>query len=190
MNRILWLVSFTVGAPCTLIAAVLLFFTFSPPPPTPAPVPRVLSATAPLFPSISSTVVSSDARSTVLFRYLTRYKSPLIPLADYLVTISDKYLLDYRLLVAIAQQESNLCKKIIPSSHNCWGYGIYGDKVTKFNSYEEAIDTVAKGLKKNYIDKGLISPEEIMTKYTPPSLEKGGSWAKGINQFLDEIELL
>ncbi|KKT97419.1 MAG: hypothetical protein UX80_C0009G0027 [Candidatus Amesbacteria bacterium GW2011_GWA2_47_11b] len=190
MNRILWLVSFAVGAPCTLVAAILLFFTFSPSPSAPLPAPRVLSATAPAFPSINSTVIAADARTIVLHRYLTRYKSPLIPLAGYIVATSDEYLLDYRLLVAIAQQESNLCKKIIPNSHNCWGYGIYGDKVTKFSSYEEGIKIVAKGLKKNYIDKGLTSPEEIMTKYTPPALEKGGSWAKGINQFLDDIELL
>ncbi len=191
MNRILWLVSFAIGVPCTLAAAILLFFTFSPiPTAAPQPAPRVLSASIPAFPSISSAVFSADARPTILSKYLSRYKSPLYPLANYLVATADKYLLDYRLLVAIAQQESNLCKKIIPSSHNCWGYGIYGDKVTKFDSYEQGIETVARGLKKNYIDKGLTSPEEIMTKYTPQSLEKGGSWAKGINQFLDDIELL
>jgi len=191
MNRVLWLVSFAVGVPSTLTAAILLFFTFSPAPTAaPPPAPRILSASTPAFPSISSAVFAADARPAVLHKYLNRYKSPLVPLANYLVTIADRYSLDYRLLVAIAQQESNLCKKIIPSSYNCWGYGIYGDKVTKFGSYEEAIDAVARGLKKNYIDAGLTSPEEIMVKYTPSSPEKGGSWAKGINQFLNEIELL
>src|SRR3989344_3809005 len=108
MNRILWLVSFAVGAPCTLVAAILLFFTLSPLPPAPQPTPRVLSASAPASPSISSAVFSADARTIILHRYLTRYKSPLVPLAGHLVSTSDKYLLDYRLLVAIAQQESNL----------------------------------------------------------------------------------
>lgn len=192
MNRVLWPLSFAIGVPCTLLAAILLFLTFSSHSTSLSVDKQVLSAVyEPFTPSGSSiglTVFAADARSAVLTKYLSRYKSPLLPLADRLVAIADQYSLDYRLLVAIAQQESNLCKRIIPSSHNCWGYGIYGDKVTKFDSYEQAMETVARGLKKNYIDKGLTSPEEIMTKYTPPSLEIGGAWAKGINQFLDEIE--
>ena len=70
-------------------------------------------------------------------------------------------------------------------SHNCWGYGIYGDLVTKFNSYPDGMETVAKGLKKNYIDRGLDTPEEIMAKYTPPSQ---GSWAAGVNRVMDALE--
>ena len=192
MNRLLWPLSFAIGVPCALLATILLFLSFSS---YSASLPadrRVLSAVyepySPSGSSIGISVFASDARPAILSKYLSRYQSPLVPLANYLVAIADQYSLDYRLLVAIAQQESNLCKKIIPSSHNCWGYGIYGNKVTKFDSYEQAMETVARGLKKNYIDKGLTSPEEIMTKYTPPSLEIGGAWAKGINQFLDEIE--
>jgi len=82
-------------------------------------------------------------------------------------------------------QESNLCKHIYPGSYNCWGWGIYGNKVTRFSSYEEAIETISRGLKKNYIDKGYTTPEEIMRKYTPPS---DGSWAFGVNTFLKVIE--
>lgn len=193
MNRILWPLCFSVGVPCTLAAAILLFSTLSTSTtPHVSTSSQVLSAIyepfTPPTSSISQAIIATDARQAVLHKYLSRYKSPLTPLAHYLVSVSDQYSLDYRLLVAIAQQESNLCKKIIPSSHNCWGYGIYGDKVTKFDSYEQGIETVARGLKKNYIDKGLTSPEKIMAKYTPPSLDIGGAWAKGINQFLDEIE--
>ena len=90
--------------------------------------------------------------------------------------------------MAIAQQESNLCKVIQIDSHNCWGFGIYGDKVTRFSSYPEALDTVAGTLKKKYIDQGLDTPEEIMVRYTPPSVEIGGTWAIGINQFLKELQ--
>ena len=45
--------------------------------------------------------------------------------------------------------------------------------------------TAAKILKKNYIDKGLVTPELIMTKYTPSS--PNGAWAKAVNQFMNEI---
>jgi hypothetical protein len=131
---------------------------------------------------------TSDARVYIVKNYLKKYSSPLEPYSQNLVNISDKYSLDYRLLVAIAQQESNLCKKIPELSHNCWGYGIYGDKVTRFDSYPQAMDTVAGTLKRKYIDYGLDTPEKIMAKYTPPSIEKGGPWAKGVNQFMSDLE--
>lgn len=193
MNRLLWFASFLIGVPSTLAASILLFLTVSPPV---KPIPSVLSYTTSRIlqpnsasaPSLSTFVSLADARPQILKNYLARYNSPLEPLSNYLVTTSDKYSLDFRLLVAIAQQESNLCKRVPSGSHNCWGFGIYGDKVTRFDSYEQAIDTVAKTLKKNYVDQGLDSPEEIMAKYTPPSVELGGPWARGVNQFLSEME--
>lgn len=129
-------------------------------------------------------IVAGDARPILLQKYLEYYHSPLAPYARYIFDVSQKLGLDYRLLVAIAQQESNLCKKAPPNSYNCWGWGIYGHKVTRFHSYPEAIQTVARGLKRDYLDKGLTSPEEIMARYTPPSK---GSWAFGVRQFMEEL---
>lgn len=143
--------------------------------------PRTLS-------EIKSAVQTADARPIIIENYLKKHQSPLVPFAQYLVNISDKYGLDYRLLVAIAQQESNLCKKIPLDSYNCWGWGIHSRGTLMFSSYEDAIEKVATGLKAKYIDKGLTTPEEIMAKYCPLSLEKGGSWAKGINQFLEDLQ--
>lgn len=138
--------------------------------------------------SLNYSITSGDARPIIIRNYLHYYRSPLEPYSAKIVEISDQYKLDFRLLVAIARQESGLCKVIPENSYNCWGYGIYGDKVTRFANYEEGLETVARGLKKNYLDKGLVTAEQIMAKYTPPSLEKGGAWAKGVNQFLAELE--
>ena len=192
MNRLLWLVSFLVGVPSTLVASVLLFLTLSSPVVAPiSPIaykPLVLGANSLSTPSLSTFISLGDARAQILENYLTRYNSPLKQFSRYLVATADKYSLDFRLLVAIAQQESNLCKRIPPDSYNCWGFGIYGDKVTRFDSYEQAIEIVSKTLKEKYVDKGLNTPEEIMAKYTPPSVEIGGPWARGVNQFLAEME--
>lgn len=133
-------------------------------------------------------VSTADARPLIIRNYLRRYRSLLEPYSRLLVETADKYSLDYRLLVAIAHQESSLCHKIPPGSHNCWGFGIYADKVVRFDSYPEAIDTVARTLKKEYIDKGLDTPEKIMAKYTPPSVEIGGPWAKGVSSFLVNLQ--
>jgi len=128
---------------------------------------------------------TSDRRVAVLKAFFRKYDSPLYEHADFIVTMSDEYSLDYRLIPAISMQESTACKFIPTNSHNCWGWGIYGNKVTRFDSYPDAIETIAKGLKKNYIDKGLTTPEQIMAKYTPSSK---GSWAHGVTSVLGVLE--
>ena len=128
---------------------------------------------------------TEDAVPEIIKAYLTKYNSPLLPHADYLVNAARSYRIDPRLLVAIAQQESNLCKKIPDDSFNCWGWGIHSRGTLKFTSYEEAIDAVVKGLAKNYFGEGLTTPEAIMGIYTPLS---DGSWARGVQQFIDQMK--
>lgn len=135
--------------------------------------------------TVSFDVSTADARPVIIRQYLERYNSPLTPYANYIVMISEKYNLDYRLLVAIAQQESNLGKKIPYNTYNAWGWGIHERGTLGFSSWEEGIETVARGLRENYLDKGYTTPEKIMTKYTPLS---SGSWAFGVNQFMKEME--
>ncbi len=135
-------------------------------------------------PSISAYATAGDARAALIKQYLVMYNSPLIPYSDYIVKAADKNGIDFRLITAIAQQESNLCKIIPPDSHNCWGWGITSVSSLSFDSYEQGIDTVSKGLKENYIDEGYVSIADIMSKYTPMS---NGSWAHGVNTFLDDI---
>ena len=130
-------------------------------------------------------VEEADARPVIVERYLRRYKSPLVPYAKKIVELSDQYGFDYYWMVAIAQQESNLCKKIPEDSHNCWGYGIHSQGTLKFENYDLALESYAQYLKKQYFDKGLNTTELIMQKYCPHS---DGSWAKGVNQFIVDME--
>lgn len=145
---------------------------------------KVFASLPSSFPTVSGVVSASDARAELIKQYLASYNSPLEPHAEYLVETSDAYGLDYRLLTAIAQQESNLCKKIPPLSYNCWGWGIHSEGSLGFSSFEEGIDIVSQGIKENYIDKGYTTIEEIMSKYTPLS---SGSWAFGVNKFMGDI---
>ena len=128
----------------------------------------------------------SDARAVNLKTFFRKHNSPLYDYADLIVEESDKMGFDYRLLPAIAMQESTLCRSIPVDSHNCWGWGIYGDKVIMFSSYEEAVKTVANGIKKEYLDMGLTTASKIMQKYTPSS--PNGSWAYAVNKFLRDLE--
>ncbi len=130
-------------------------------------------------------VTLADGRVANLKSFFRKYNSPLYDYASKIVEVSDKYQFDYRLLPAIAMQESNLCRAIPEGSHNCWGWGIYGTTVLAFDSYDDAIEKVGVGLKKNYIDQGLLTASAIMQKYTPSS---NGSWQHGVNTFLRVLE--
>jgi len=127
----------------------------------------------------------TDARVLALEQFLSQYDSPLYPYAQKMVDVSSKHGFHYGLLPAIAMVESGLCKKIPTNSHNCWGWGIYGKTVTRFASYDEAIETVAAGIKREYIDKGFDTPEKIMLKYNPSN---HNNWLGGVNFFLDKLE--
>ncbi len=137
---------------------------------------------------ISDSVNFADARTLIIENFFKGYKSILADYSQVFVEVADKYQLPYSLLPAISMQESIGGKRVIPNSHNPFGYGIYGDKVTKFDSWEQGIEIVGKSLRNNYLDEGLKTPEEIMVKYTPPSLALGGTWAKGVNHFMSELE--
>lgn len=134
---------------------------------------------------IRSEITKSDARPVIIEKYLAKYKSPLLPYARQIFEISETYGFEYYWIVAIAQQESNLCKKIPQDSHNCWGYGIHKNGTLKFENYDLALKSYAEYLKREYFDKGLNTPELIMKKYCPHS---DGSWARGVQQFINEME--
>jgi hypothetical protein len=138
------------------------------------------------LPSVSDQIGVEDARAEIIRQYLDYYNSPITPFADFIVKTADKYKLDYRLITAIAQQESNLCKVIPPGSYNCWGWGIHSQGSLGFDSFEEGIETVSRGLKTQYLDKGLGTVAEIMSKYNPISPE--GAWARGVSSFMDQME--
>lgn len=128
---------------------------------------------------------TNDPRPYIVERFLAR--TPLEPHAEYIVEVSDKYGIDYRLIPAIAMKESGGGTAIDLASHNAWGFE---NGSTYFPSWEYAIDRVGSTLKNGYISKGLTTPEQIMAKYAPPQLETGGKWAKDINHFYSQMETL
>jgi hypothetical protein len=129
-----------------------------------------------------------DARPHIVANFLERHNSPMQPYdhyGQYLVDIADKYELDFRLMPAIAMQESNLCKKIPEGSYNCLGFGIHERGTLEFESYEANFDRAAREIKKNYVNQGRVTPEMIMKKYTPGS---NGSWAESVKQWMAEMK--
>jgi len=139
--------------------------------------------------AITPTIVQDtvfEQRVRKLEAFLSKYKSPLYPYSRHIVNKAQEYEIDYRLIPAIAMNESTLCQNIHNGSYNCWGWGIYGDRITEFDSYEDAINVIAKGIRKNYYDKGMSTPAAIMKVYTPSSPD--GIWAKKIEWAYRQIE--
>ena len=127
---------------------------------------------------------SEDGRVKALETFFAKYNSPLMAHGKFIVEEADTHNIDYRLIPAIAMQESTLCKKIIKDSHNCWGFGIYGGKVTRFASFDEAISKVTSTLSKKYVQKGYVSPSEIVQKYTPGDT---GRWPQVVSLMMQNI---
>lgn len=130
-------------------------------------------------------VVTGDAAAELVEAFLIKYASPMAGLGEKIVAAARKYQIPFGLLPAIGQCEGNLGKSIPTESFNTWGYGIYGGQIVRFSNWQEAIDTVSKGIRTNYFDYGLTTPEKMMTKYAPPS---NGSWAYCVNKFLRELQ--
>ncbi len=112
---------------------------------------------------------------------LERYNSPLKNEEANFILTCKKYDLDCYLLPSIAGLESTFGRFIWPESYNPFGWG--GGYIM-FKSWEEAIDTVGAGLRKNYINKwGLNTVEEIGPVYS-----ESPTWAKRVNWFINEFK--
>jgi len=127
----------------------------------------------------------SDMRPFYVENFLKNTR--LAPYSHYIVEVSDKYELDYRLIPAIAMKESGGGNAIPETTHNAWGWE---NGRTVFPSWEVAIDTVGRTLKTKYVDRGLTTPEEMMPVYAPPQMLTGGKWARDINHFFEKLTTL
>ena len=132
----------------------------------------------------------SDWRVKRLEEFLTKNNSPLAPMASVFVVAADIYQFDWRLLPAIAGKESSYGKKIpwdkvnSRPSLNPFGWGIYGDQIVSFSSWEDGILKVAAGLRREYFNKELLTTKLVMKKFTPGS---NGSWARDVEIIMEKI---
>jgi len=119
-----------------------------------------------------------DNRVIKLEKYLQKKNSPYSDKAEFFIKTADKYEIDYTLLPSISGIESSFGLHLVEGSYNPFGWGsgyIY------YDSWEECIESVAKGIATHYPSD---VPEEIGPIYTPPNYVK---WIAAVKQFQGEI---
>ncbi len=127
--------------------------------------------------------IGQDNRAKFLRGFLEKYSSPLTLYADTFIKNANDYRLDWRLVAAISGVESTFGKHIPYNSYNGWGWGVYGNNVIYFSSWEEGIETVSEGLRINYMNKWkATNVYEIGRIYAADP-----TWARKVDYFMQKI---
>jgi hypothetical protein len=133
-------------------------------------------------------VFGNDSRAAVLDKVYASYGCPLTGLGEVYVKEADANNIPYWIVPAISFQESS-CGKLTPKkdgieSNNAWGWGVWGDNVAMFDSWEHGIQVVSAYMSERFYSRGVTEPCEMMKVYTPPSK---GTWCNGVYFFKDVI---
>jgi len=123
-----------------------------------------------------------DRKAEILAQYLAKYNSPLQYHAQDFIDAANTYNLDWKLVASIAGVESTFGKQI-PGGYNGWGWGVYGNQAIFFNSWTEAIFTISKGLRENYINKGYTEPYSMNRIYAASP-----AWGSHVTYFMQDLE--
>jgi len=111
--------------------------------------------------------------------YLEKNDSPMVESTRSFIKACRKYNIDCFLLPSIAGLESTFGKFILPGSYNPFGW----DRgYMTFKDWDEAIMTVAEGLKNHYVYKGAETVEEI-----GPIYSESPTWAPRVNFFINKF---
>jgi hypothetical protein len=130
-----------------------------------------------------------DPRAQILKDYLDKHNSPLASYAQDFIDAADMYDVDWRLVPAIAGTESTF-GKAIPGGHdplyttyNAWGWGVYGTQALGFDSWKHGIYTLNKGLREDYLARGLMTPQQMNKRYASSQ-----AWGGHVAFFMNDIE--
>ena len=116
----------------------------------------------------------------IIENVLNKYNSPMANESKSFVKACIKYQIDCYLLPSIAGLESTFGKFIWQNSFNPFGW----DRgYMMFKTWDEGINTVAKGLKNGYIKKGALTVEDI-----GPIYSESPTWAVRVNFFIKQFE--
>src|SRR6185436_19067607 len=139
------------------------------------------ATSAALIPLVESEDTDDIEHIKTLQAFLAKKNSPLAPYAKTFVDEAKKNNLDWRLVAAISGLESSFGIHIPTNSYNGWGFGVYGDNVRRFESWDDGITVVSTALRKDYMNKwGATSVAEIGRIYAASP-----TWAVRVQYFIN-----
>ncbi len=133
--------------------------------------------------------VQKDPHIEVLKAYLASQNSPMTENAADFIESAKKYNLDWKLVAAISGLESGFGRHTPghedynTETYNAWGWGVYGDQALGFGSWKNGIYTVSRGLRENYINRGLTEPLSMNRAYA-----SSPTWGIRVNLIMQRIE--
>jgi beta-N-acetylglucosaminidase len=125
-----------------------------------------------------------DNRAQILRAFLNEYDSPMSNSAETFIKEADKNNLDWKLVVSIAGVESWFGQRIPYNSYNGWGWGVYGDNVINFASWDAGIETISNSLRTKYMNEwGATDVYTIGSKYAADP-----AWAQKVSSFMNKLD--
>lgn len=145
---------------------------------------KVAASSAALTAAPELKLKADDNRAAILRAYLQKRNSPLADHAETFIEEADKNGLDWKLVAAISGLESSFGLRIPHNSYNGWGYGVYGNNVRRFESWDDGIAVVSNALREDYMEKwGAKTIPEIGRIYAASP-----TWAQRVQYFMNDIE--
>ncbi len=127
--------------------------------------------------AVSSLSIQQIAlKRKVITEVLKRNNSPMIGSVDAFIQTCMTQRLDCYLLPSMSGVESTFGQFIMPGTNNAFGWG---RGLIKFDSFGEGIETVGRGLRENYINKGAVSIDQIGSIYC-----EGNTWSTSVKHFM------
>lgn len=102
------------------------------------------------------------------------------------------YGVDWRLAVAISMHETGKYTSVAFNDNNNVGGNFRNGSLMVFENLDKGIDFFISNLKKNYIDLGLDTVEEISSKYAPIGAKNDPNnlnqyWVSGVYKYYNEL---
>lgn len=151
-------------------------------PPTAQAEMKTPSATFIDFGSINQAAKLKEKRIKILKAYLEDHNSPMTESASTFVETAEENNLDWRFVASISGVESYFGKHIPYNSYNGWGWGVYGNNVLRFTSWNEAITVISQTLKSRYVDRGATDIYSIGRIYASDP-----NWANKVQHFMNDL---
>ncbi|PJA00584.1 MAG: hypothetical protein COX78_00345 [Candidatus Levybacteria bacterium CG_4_10_14_0_2_um_filter_35_8] len=167
-----------------IITIVLVLITLSLIKPNSASAEQRSAHTSAKIATATTVTQNNDMRAKILKDFLEERNSPLADYADVFVKNADKYNLDWRFVAAISGTESSFGIAYPQGTYNGWGWGIYGNNMHYFSSWEDAIETISKGLREQYMDKWGAQDIYGIGKFYAAS----PAWANHTVYFMNKID--